>query len=164
MEAASGKAAFGFELTYDRETLRFAGLDVAAPARHWKGFGANEVEPGRLIVGGFDPEGLSAADAARGRAGDGTVKIAALRFRTLREDYRIAPAEWTEQILRRESPGDDPGDGGSDHRVTKLSLGRPFPNPARDGVDRCAVCAIGRDTHAQGRRVRCAGPTREDYS
>ncbi len=154
MDAASGEAAFGFALRYDPEQVRFEGIDVAQAAASWKALDANEVEPGHLIVGGFDPKGL-ASDATYNR---GTVEIATLRFRTLADSYAFEPVEWAEQILRRES-GDTPGD--RDHRVTRLSLGRPFPNPARDGVTTVVSIPSG-ETHnvrvavydVQGRLVK----------
>ena len=96
-----------------------------AAARDWTALDANELTPGHVIVGGFDPTGLKAGDVAQGQRGDGTVQIAELRFRKLGDQAAFEPVVWRDQLLNRQP-------GGAPQEVSKLSLGRTFPNPVRN--------------------------------
>jgi hypothetical protein len=157
MMAAEGAAAFGFELRYDPEMFEFDRFLKDPAAGNWKAVGANRVEPGRIIVGGFDTEGLATDDVARGIESNGTVKIAELRFRKLNDAATLEPVIWKCQLLepRHEKSEDGP------QRVTKLDLGKAFPNPVRDGVS-AFVSIPDNETHrvtvsiydVQGRLVR----------
>ena len=131
MVAAEGKAAFGFEAHFDPSMLQFAGFEVKSVAREWLAIDANLFEPGRLIVGGFDSDGLTPEQVARGIKDGGSVEIAALRFRQLSDDASLAPVTWVGQLLESRD-----GDGGGDEEpketpvlIKQLSLGYPYPNP-----------------------------------
>ena len=127
MMAAAGAAAFGFEVHFDPSRLEFVGFDVKSAASKWQAIDANLFEPGRLIVGGFDTEGLTPEQVARGIEGDGSVEIAELRFRKLSRDATLAPVTWVGQLLESRPGDEDPRE--TPLRVKKLDLGQPYPNP-----------------------------------
>jgi hypothetical protein len=157
MKAAEGAAAFGFEVRYDPEMFEFDCFITEPAASNWKAVGANRVEPGRIVVGGFDTEGLATDDVAGGIGSSGSVKIAELRFRKLNDGATLEPVIWKCQLLepRRGESDDGP------QRVTKLDLGKAFPNPVRDAVS-AFVSIPDNETHqvtvsiydVQGRLVR----------
>jgi hypothetical protein len=124
MEATPGAVAFGFVVRFDPERVKYDGITVSEAAAHWKGLGAHESKPGLVRVMGFDTEGAQARDFVMGDM----IEIAELRFLKLDENVELGSVEWIEQWLDREEP-EAAGD-----RVTKLDLGRPYPNPFRDVV------------------------------
>ena len=129
MRAIGGAAAFGFELKFDPTAVAFEGLDVRDAARDWRALAANEVEPGRLIVGGFDTVGLDARDLSELDAAQ-TVEIATLRLRKIADRPELEPARWLERVIRPETDtgrGDEPND--SALRLPRFNISQPFPNP-----------------------------------
>jgi hypothetical protein len=124
MSARRGRAALGFELAFDPATVRFSGLDIAPAGLAWETFEASEVEPGRLIVGGFDAEGLEAVDIAAA-GDDGTVQIATLEFERTSDTPIFGAVEWTDQVLGSGEAGPIAGSPSA----SRLALGQPFPNP-----------------------------------
>jgi hypothetical protein len=132
MLAAAGSAAFSFEMHFDPSKVEFVGFDVKSAASKWLAIDANLVEPGRLIVGGFDIEGLTTEQVSRGTAGNGSLEIAQLHFRKLSDDATLEPVVWTGQLLESREGDEDPEE--TPLRVQKLDLGQPYPNPVRSLV------------------------------
>jgi hypothetical protein len=130
MEGVSGAAAFGVELIYDASALSFWRIETSDAARDWAAFDANEVVPGRLLAGGFDPAGLNEDVISFIRQEDGAVELGRLVFRRetpgVSGDFRAVM--WREQILRRDK------DKTPVPSAEVFYLGQPVPTPTNSGV------------------------------
>jgi hypothetical protein len=132
MHAVSGAAAFGFELNFDPGALEFEGFQAQEVTRDWNALDANEVEPGRVIAGGFDTTGLDDRDLSGLNAMTKAVQIATVRFRKLTDRPELEPALWRERVIRRETitaQDDDPEE--KPLPLPRFDISQPFPNPVR---------------------------------
>ncbi len=156
MPARTGQVALGLSLEYDTDELVFERLEIAPAAHGWQAMASREIAPGRLLVGGYDPWGLTADTLDRGQRQDDQVTVGRLVFRKLLADAALRQIEWTDQILgpatSRQTPSGSP---------RLIHLGQPRPNPMRATVAIALTVPLSATRQlevaiydVQGRRVR----------
>ena len=125
MDARTGRVAFGAEIHFDPAAGAFVRFEPAQVTAQWQGLGAQQVRPGRVIVGGFDAQGLDGSSLTAG-AEDARVTIGTLVFQKTADSFALT-VDWKEQVL---GAGLEQGIS-----VSRLQMGEPYPNPpARGGA------------------------------